>query len=143
MGPSSGASLYYDLSQTMVVRGGLGVRVGGSLGAVCLANGIFCAVWFGLVDACSLIFFCLCVMMPKSLVCAKERSLLRRVVAILLSWRRVVELVSGVLWPFRLRSEAMEGGCEVVRGVGEGGAGVADGDAYELDSSPISSKVGV
>ena len=36
MAPSSGASLYYDLSQMMVVRGGLGVRVGGSLGAVCL-----------------------------------------------------------------------------------------------------------
>ncbi len=30
-----------------------------------------------------------------------------------------------------------EGGCEVVRGVDEGGAGVADGDADELDSSPI------
>ena len=43
VGPSSGASLYYDISQMIVVRGGLGVRVGRSLGAVCLANGIFCA----------------------------------------------------------------------------------------------------
>jgi hypothetical protein len=33
-----------------------------------------------------------------------------------------------------------EGGCEVVRGVDEGGAGVTDGDAYELDSSPVFSK---
>ena len=36
MGPSSGASLYYDLSQMMSVRDGLGDRMGGSLGAVCL-----------------------------------------------------------------------------------------------------------
>ena len=33
-----------------------------------------------------------------------------------------------------------EGGCEVVHGVGEGGAGVADGDANELNSSPIFSE---
>ena len=33
-----------------------------------------------------------------------------------------------------------EGGCEVVRGVDEGGAGVVDGDADELDSSPIFSE---
>ncbi len=30
-----------------------------------------------------------------------------------------------------------EGGCEIVRGVDEGCAGMADGDAYELDASPI------
>ena len=48
-------------------------------------------------------------MMSKSLVCAKEQSELRRVFAILLSCRRAVELVSGVLCPFRLRSETMEG----------------------------------
>ena len=35
-----------------------------------------------------------------------------------------------------------EGGCEVVRGVDEGGAGMADGDAYELDSCPIASRGG-
>ena len=88
-------------------------------------------------------------MMPKGLVCAKEQSLLRRVFAILLSWKRAAELVSGVLCPLRLRSEAMEGrtllgegGCEVVHGVDEGGAGMADGDAYELDSSPIFSEGG-
>jgi hypothetical protein len=109
VGPSSGTSLYYDLSQIMVVRGGLGVRVGRSLGAVCLAKGISGVVWFGIIAACSLINLCLCVMMPKNLVCAKEQSLLRRIFAILLSWRRATELVSGVLCPFRLRSEAMEG----------------------------------
>ncbi len=80
-------------------------------------------------------------MMPSSLVCASEQSLLRRVFAILLSWRRAVELVSGVLYPLRLRWAAMadfgEGGCEAVRGVDEGGACVADGDADELDASPI------
>ncbi len=31
------------------------------------------------------------------------------------------------------------GGCEVVRGVNEGGAGVADGDAYKFDTSLVSS----
>ena len=85
MGPSSGASLCYDLSQMMTVRGGLGVRMGMSLGAVCLANDISGAVLFGILAACSLINFCLCAMMPKSLICAKEQSLLRRVFAILLS----------------------------------------------------------
>ena len=35
-----------------------------------------------------------------------------------------------------------EGGCEVVRGVDEGGACVADGDADELDASPIFSEGG-
>jgi hypothetical protein len=30
-----------------------------------------------------------------------------------------------------------EGGCEVVRGVDKGGAGMSDGDAYELDASPV------
>ena len=109
VGPSSGASLYYDLSQMMVVRGGIGFRVGRSLGAISLANGISGVVWIATVAACSLINLCLCVMMPKSLDCAKEQSLLRRVFAILLSWRRAAELVSGFLWPFRLRSEAMEG----------------------------------
>jgi len=78
VGSSSGASLYYVLSRMMVVRGGLGVRVVRGLGAVCLANGISGAVWFSVIAACSLINFCLCVMMPKSLVCAKEQSLLRR-----------------------------------------------------------------
>ncbi len=83
--PSSGARLYHDLSHMMVVRSGLGVLVGRGLGAVCLANDIYGVVWFSVVVACSLINLCICVMMPKSLVCAKEQSLLRRVFAILLS----------------------------------------------------------
>ena len=40
------------------------------------------------------------------------------------------------------RADLGEGGCEVIRGVDEGGAGVTDGDANELDSSPIFSKGG-
>ncbi len=48
-------------------------------------------------------------MMPSSLVCASEQSLSRRVFAILLSWRRAVELVSGVLCPLHLRWVAMKG----------------------------------
>ncbi len=35
-----------------------------------------------------------------------------------------------------------EGGREVVHDVDESGAGLADGDAYELDSSPVSAKGG-
>ena len=97
VGPSSGAKLYYDLSQMIAVRGGLGDRVGRCLGAVCLAIGMSGAVGFSIVDAFSLINFCLCAMMPKCLVCAREQSLLRRVFAILLSWRRAAELMSGVL----------------------------------------------
>jgi len=109
VGPSSGAKLYYDLSQMIVVRGGLGARAGRCLGVVCLAIGMSGAVGFGIVAACSQINFCLCAIMPNNLVCAKEQSLLRRVFAILLSWRRAAELVSGVLCQFRLRLEAMEG----------------------------------
>ena len=99
-GPSSGASLYHDLHQMMVVRDGLGVRVDRYLGAVCLANGMSGAVGSGIVAACSLIFFCLWAMMPRILVSAREQSLLRRVFAVLLSWRRAAELVSGVLCHF-------------------------------------------
>ncbi len=93
VGPSSGAKLYYDISHMIVVRSGLGVRVRRCLGAVCLAIGMSGAVGFGIVAAYSLINFCLYAMMPKSIVCAKEQSLLRRVFAILLSWRRAAELV--------------------------------------------------
>ncbi len=85
VGPSSSANLYHVLCQMMDVRGGLGVWVGGCLRAVCLVNGVSGAVRFDLVAIISLIFFCLCAMMPKSLVCAREQSLLRGVFAILLS----------------------------------------------------------
>ena len=81
----------------MVVRGGLGVLVGGCLGAVCLADGMAGVVNQFLEDSCSRIFFCIFAMMPSSLVCASEQSLLRRAFAIFLSWVRAVELVSGVL----------------------------------------------
>ncbi len=37
-------------------------------------------------------------------------------------------------------ADLCKGGCEVVHGVGVGGAGVADGDANELNSSPIFSE---
>ncbi len=35
------------------------------------------------------------------------------------------------------RTDLGEGGCEVVRGVDEGSAGVADGNAYKFDTSPV------
>ena len=101
-GTYSGADLYYGLSQVMAVRGGIGVLIGGCLGAVCLACGM-AGVVRQFEDSCSRIFFCLFAMMPSSLVCASKQSLLRRAFAIFLSWRRAVELVSGVLCPLRLR----------------------------------------
>jgi hypothetical protein len=81
----------------MVARGGLGVLVDGCLGVICLANGMYGTLELGHDASCPLIFLCLCAMMPRNLVCASEQSLLSRVFAILLSWRRAVELVSGVL----------------------------------------------
>ena len=81
----------------MDVRGGLGVLVGGCLVAVCLTDGVVGVVLQFLVASCSRIFFCLFAMMPSSLVCASEQSLLRRAFAIFLSCVRAVELVSGVL----------------------------------------------
>ena len=68
MGPSSGARLRYGLPQMMDVRGGLGVLVGGCLAAVCLAVGMAGVVGKILEAFCSLIFFCMCAMMPRSLV---------------------------------------------------------------------------
>ncbi len=38
------------------------------------------------------------------------------------------------------RADLGEGGREVIHGVDEGGAGVADGGAYKLYESPISSE---
>jgi hypothetical protein len=88
-GAYSGANLYYYLLYQMtVVRSGLGVLVGGCLGAVCLSDGMAGVVKQLLEDSCFRILFSLLAMMPNSLVCASEQSLLRRVFAILLSWRR-------------------------------------------------------
>ncbi len=84
-GAYSGANLYYGLYQMMVVRGGLGVLVGECLRAVCLADAMAGVMNQFLEDSCSHIFFCMFAMMPSSLVCASEQSLLRRVFAILLS----------------------------------------------------------
>ncbi len=63
----------------MVVRGVLGVLVSKCLGAGCLAVGMAGFVEKFLVVSCSLIFFCLYAMMPRSLVWASRQSLLRRV----------------------------------------------------------------
>ncbi len=52
----------------------------------------------------------------------------------------------GCLVSFALRGDGGadlgEGGSEVIRGVNEDGAGVADGDAYELDAAPLFTKGG-
>ena len=60
MVPSSDASLYHGLYQMMVVRGGLGVQVGGCLGAVCLANDMSGVVELGLVASFFLFFLYMC-----------------------------------------------------------------------------------
>ncbi len=67
-GAYSGASLYYGPNQMMVVRGGLGVMVGGCLEAICLADDMAGVVKQLLEDSCSRIFSCLFAMMPSILV---------------------------------------------------------------------------
>ena len=146
--PYSGAGLYYGLSQVMVVRGGLGVLIGGCLGAVCLACGV-AGVVRQFEDSCSRIFFCLFAMMPSSLVCASIQSLLRSTFAILVTWRRAVELVSGSFCPFPLRVEVITmssariiaqfanmGGQAQVR-MKDGKALVTDNGQYILDGKGL------
>ena len=122
---------------------GLGVAMGWLLGASCVTN---CVPLVVPMVACSLIFCCLCDIMPKSRVCAKEQNLSGRIFAILLSWIiRAVLLVSCVLLAFCF-SFGSDGGADLLRegdreggrSVVEGGAGVADGDANEFDASLIS-----
>jgi hypothetical protein len=49
---------------------------------------------------CSLIFCCLCSMMPRSLVWAREQNLSSMAFAVRVSCRRAVLLISGLLCPF-------------------------------------------
>ena len=63
--------------QVLTVLGGLGVDIGWLLEASCVAD---CVPLIVYVVACSLIFCCLCAIMPnKRRVCAKEHNLSRRV----------------------------------------------------------------
>ena len=66
----------------VVVLDGLGVDVGCLLVASYVAD---CVSLVVLVVACSLIFNCLCDLMPNRRVCTKEQNFSRRVFAILLS----------------------------------------------------------
>ncbi len=127
----------------MVVRGGLGVVVGECLVACCLAFGLAEVVGKSFVVSCSRIFF-----LP---MCDDaEESCLRKQAELVEEGLRNSLVVEeggrtdfGRLVAFALalggdeRAGLGEGSCEVVRIVGEGGAGVADGDADELDASPI------
>ena len=81
--------------------------------------------------------------MPRRCVLAKEQNLSRRVLATCLSWVRAVLLVSCVLMIFFFsfvvdgRPGLGEGGRDVGCRVLEGCACVVDGDAHEVDASPI------
>ena len=109
-------------SQMMNVLGGLGVDMGWLLWASSVAD---CAPLVVLVAACSLICCCLCAILSKTRVSAKEHSLPRRLSVILLSWMRAVLFMSCVFWPFVFlfgggRGAGLgEGGRHVVRGIVE------------------------
>jgi hypothetical protein len=66
-------------------------------------------IHFVLATACFLIFCCLCDIIPRRRVCAKEQSLSRRVFAILFLWMRAVLFMSCVCLPFVVRLAAIEG----------------------------------
>ena len=80
------------------------------MGSLC---GWLCALggrWnYGAGGLFSNLFFSRCAIMPRSLVCAREKSLSSRVFAVHVTCRRAVLLVAGVLWPFRFLVVAMEG----------------------------------
>jgi hypothetical protein len=104
------APVCYELSITRwqwwaVYLGGCN---GGCLWVRC-ANGRAPTCDVVLVVVCSLIFCCRWAMMPRSLVWAREQSLLSRVIAVRVSCRRVVLIISGILWPLRFIVAAMEG----------------------------------
>jgi len=65
---------------------------------------------------------------------AREHNLSSRVFAVRMSWRRAILLIFRVLCPF---SSAVAISDAVLSS--EGGAGVADGGANEVVSSPVSS----
>ena len=97
--------------------------------------------------ACSLIFCCLSTILPRRRVCVKVQSLYTRGFAILLLRMRAVLFLSCVYLPFVVRFAAVEGRA-LARAVAMSVAvswridstGVADGDANEVDSPPISSE---
>ena len=97
-----------------------------------------------LVDVFFLYFFSLYAIMPRRRVWAREQILSRRVLATCLSWVRAVLLVSCVLrdfFPFVVdeRAGLGKGGRDDICRVLEGFACVADGDADEVDVSPVPS----
>ncbi len=103
MGPKEAPVSTMVYLKKIAVRGGLGVKLRVCLGFFCLAVGMAVVDGLCLEASCSLILFCPFAMIPSNLAWANRQNLLRRVFAILLSWRRAVELVSGVLCPLLLR----------------------------------------
>ncbi len=91
----------------------------------------------------SLILCCLCATMLRSLVCVKEQSMLRRLFAMFFCRGEGQTSSCRASCSGNGGADLGEGGGELVYGVDEGGAGVFDGDADELNSAPIPAKGGV
>ena len=109
-GASSGSSLLCAIYHVIAVVGCLGCCVGGCLLTSCAVGCPSPSV--GVLvppEVCSLIFCCLCAMMPRSLVWARVHNLSRSALAVRVSWRRAVLLIPGVLCPFCFLVAAMEG----------------------------------
>ena len=94
----------------MAVVGCLGGCIGGCLVTRCVVECFPSSVGVLLLPVvCSLIFCCLCAMIPRSLDWAREQNLLSKAFAVRVPCRRAVLLISGVLCPFCFLMAAMEG----------------------------------
>ncbi len=98
MEPSSGAILLCGLYHVIVVRGGIGVDMERLIGASGLAD---CVPLVVHVVACSIICCCLCAIMSRKRVWAREQNLSRMVFVIRMSLMGAVVLVLCVLWSLR------------------------------------------
>ena len=109
-GAYSGSSLMYGVYHVMAVVGCLGGCIGGCLVTRCVVGCFPSSVGVLLLPvACSLIFCCLCAMIPRSLDWVREQNLSSKAFAVRVSCRRVVLLISGVLCPSSFLMVAMEG----------------------------------
>ncbi len=107
-GGYSGSNLLCGVYHVMAVVGCMGGCIGGCLITRCAVGCSPSSVGVLLLPVvCSLIFCCLCAMMPRSLVWVRVHNLSRSAFAVRVSWRRAVLLISGVLCPFCFLVAAM------------------------------------
>ena len=109
-GAYSGSCLLCGVYHVMAVVGCMGGCIGGCLMTRCAVGCSPSSVGVLLLPVvCSLIFCCLCAMMPRSLVWARVQNLSSSAFAVRVSCRRAVLLISGVLCPFCFLMAAIEG----------------------------------